>query len=73
MADDRLLDVNEVADLLRLAPGSIYHLVSGKKIPCVRLSARCLRFRRSDIDQWIAAKVDDPRPAVSSPRAERRR
>jgi excisionase family DNA binding protein len=57
---DRLLDVNEVAELLRLAPGSVYHKVSRKEIPCVRLSARCLRFRRSDIDAWVAAKVDAP-------------
>lgn len=61
---DHLLDVNQVADLLRLSPGTVYHLVSQRRLPCVHLSARCLRFRRSDIDAWIAAKVDDTRAAA---------
>ena len=58
--EDRLLDVNEVAELLQLAPGSVYHFVSQGRLPCVRLSARCLRFRRSDIDAWVAARVNHP-------------
>ena len=53
MIDDRLLTVNEVAQLLRLAPGSVYHLVSQRRLPCVRLSARCLRFRESEIWKYI--------------------
>ncbi len=40
-----LLNVREIANLLRLAPGTIYHMVSQKRIPgVVRLSRRCLRF-----------------------------
>jgi excisionase family DNA binding protein len=50
---DRLLNVIEVAALLGLAPGTIYHLVSQKRLPCVRLSARCLRFQESAIQQFI--------------------
>ena len=51
--NDRLLNVDEVAKLLGLSKGSIYHLVSQRRIPCVRLSARCLRFRESEIQDFI--------------------
>lgn len=60
MTDDRLLDVTEVAEMLGLAVGSVYHLVSQKRIPFIRLSGRCLRFRRSDIEAWIAVKAVTP-------------
>jgi excisionase family DNA binding protein len=59
MMENHLLDVKEVAELLGLAPGSIYQLISQSRITVVRLSARCVRFRRSDIDQWIADRVVD--------------
>ena len=55
-ADGRiLLNVNEVAELLGLSVGCIYHLVSQKRIPAVKLSSRCVRFRRSDIEHWISS------------------
>jgi excisionase family DNA binding protein len=50
---DRLLNVREVAELLGLSAGTIYHLVSQRRIPCVRLGARCLRFRESEIQDFI--------------------
>jgi excisionase family DNA binding protein len=53
---DRLMNVNGVAELLGLATGTIYHLVSQRRISFVRLSARCLRFRRSEILAWIELK-----------------
>ena len=51
--EDRLMDVNEVAEFLGLAVGTVYHLVSQKRLPCLRLSARCLRFRKSDLNAFI--------------------
>ena len=48
-----LLDVREAASLLHLSPGTVYHLVSQGRVPCIRLSRRCLRFRRSDLDEWV--------------------
>jgi excisionase family DNA binding protein len=63
MSDDRLLDVNEVAEFLGLAVGTVYHLVSQKRLPCIRLSARCLRFRRSDLEKHITNLAEAPRGA----------
>jgi excisionase family DNA binding protein len=51
--EDRLMNVNEVAEFLGLAVGTVYHLVSQKRLPCLRLSARCLRFRKSDLNAFI--------------------
>ena len=45
--EDRLLNVREVAELMGLQVGSVYHLISQKRIPVVRLSARCVRVRLS--------------------------
>jgi excisionase family DNA binding protein len=55
MSSDALLTVHDVAELLGLSVGSVYHLISQKRIPVVKLSSRCVRFRRSDIDAWIAS------------------
>ena len=52
----RLWNVEEVAAFLGLAIGSVYHLVSQGRIPCVRLSARCLRFDPEAIAVWVSEK-----------------
>lgn len=57
---DRLLTVDEVAQLTGLAVGSIYHLVSQSRIPVVRLSSRCIRFRYSDLMIWISSLTQKP-------------
>jgi len=56
VTDDRLMNVREVAELLGLSPGTVYHLASQRRIPVVRLSARCLKFRHSEILAWIESK-----------------
>ncbi len=53
-AQEPLLTIREVASLIRLSVGTIYHLVSQRRIPVVRISSRCIRFRRSDLEAWIA-------------------
>jgi excisionase family DNA binding protein len=58
MSDDKiLLTVAEVAKLTGFAEGTLRHFVSQKRIPVVRISARCVRFRRSDIDSWIEQQL----------------
>ena len=52
-----LLTINEVAEMTGLSVGTLYHWVSEKRIPIVRFSSRCVRFRRADIEQWIAGQV----------------
>ena len=60
MNDDRLLHVREAAQFLGVEPTSLYHMVSRDSVPCIRLSKRCLRFRKSDLEAWIATKKSKP-------------
>jgi predicted DNA-binding transcriptional regulator AlpA len=48
-----LLNIHELAELTGLKVGSLYHWAAEGKVPCVRLSARCLRFRRESIIDWL--------------------
>lgn len=50
---DRLLRIDEVSELTGLSVGALYHFVSQRRIPVVRLSKRCIRFRQSDLSEWI--------------------
>jgi len=52
-----LLTIREVSELTNLSVGTLYHWISEGRIPVVRFSKRCVRFRKSDIEEWIAAKV----------------
>lgn len=49
---DRLLTIREVAELTGLSVGGLYHLVSQRRIPVIRLSRRCIRFRQSALHAW---------------------
>jgi predicted DNA-binding transcriptional regulator AlpA len=59
-AADRLWNVTETAQFLGVEPTSLYHMVSRHSVPCIHLSKRCLRFRRSDLEAWIATKKSKP-------------
>ena len=52
--DDCLWSVVEAARFLNLSTGTMYHLVSERRVPVIKLSARCIRFRRSELESWIA-------------------
>jgi len=62
METKSLLTVRDVAALLKLDCGTVYHMVStvNPRLPCLRLSQRCLGFRAEDIEKFIADLV---RPA----------
>lgn len=60
MPDEVTLDVmnvNEVAVYLRVAPATIYRLAQQGKIPCGKVG-RAWRFRREAIDRWISEHPD---------------
>ena len=57
---EQLLTIEELASLLRVKPRTIYEMTSqrGRKrskhpLPVIRINAKCLRFRRQDIEKWI--------------------
>ena len=55
---ERLLTPIQAADFLSLTPRWLelkrYH---GDGPPFVRVSARCIRYRLSDIEDWIACRI----------------
>jgi excisionase family DNA binding protein len=51
--DGKLLRVSEAAALLGLTPRTIRSWLLQRRIPCVRLSARAIRLRKSDVDEII--------------------
>lgn len=56
MKDERLMTIDEVAKLTSLSVGTLYHWIGEGRIPFVRFSSRCVRFRRSEILDWIEQK-----------------
>lgn len=48
-----LFTVVEAAEFLKLSPGSLYHLVSEKRVPVIRISSRCIRFSRGALLEWV--------------------
>jgi predicted DNA-binding transcriptional regulator AlpA len=69
-----LIDIHELSQLTGIAIGTLYHWVgSGTRIPCVRLSARCLRFRREEIIEWINQLCNEQRGSESTQKTRRRK
>ena len=75
MPDDAsvLMNIEETAAYLRLAPWTIRHWVCQKKIPYVRLG-RSVRFRRKDLERFVTQNLHGKvaeRNRGSDPRADR--
>lgn len=64
--DEKLLTVQEVAEILRVQPSTIYKWASAEKIPCTRLGRKTLLFRHEDVSAWIAAQTRKSQSASRS-------
>lgn len=51
-APEGLMTVDDVADYLKISPGTIYNRVSKGEIPFVKVGA-AVRFRRIELDRWV--------------------
>lgn len=54
-ANERLLKVPEVCELLSVSRSYLYWLTSEKKIPHIKMHGH-LRFRRSAIEEWLRSQ-----------------
>lgn len=52
MIQKQLLNVSELSQLIGIKPNTIYHWVSQKKIPYVKIG-RSTKFDISEIEGWI--------------------
>jgi excisionase family DNA binding protein len=50
---EKLLTIREVAERLSISTGTAYHWLSAGRLTCIRFSARCVRFRESDIEDLV--------------------
>jgi len=57
---DNLLTVRQAAERLGISPGSVYHWLSQGRLPCVRFSARCVRFRETDLSRLVEQLAHPP-------------
>jgi excisionase family DNA binding protein len=58
----KLWSVNEAAAFLNISVGTLYHWVSQKRIPCLRLGSRCLRFDPETIRRWASDYLQESSP-----------
>lgn len=56
----RLLTVEELAQLVNVHPQTIYKLIYSKRIPFIKKRGIGYRFRREDIERWLAEDVSMP-------------
>lgn len=56
---DAVMTVKEVADYLRVNQRTVYRLAVERKMPGFKVGATW-RFKRADIDGWIAAQAASP-------------
>jgi excisionase family DNA binding protein len=52
-----IMTIREVADYLKVNERTIYRRLSAKKLPPFKVSGSW-RFRRTDIDSWIASQSE---------------
>jgi excisionase family DNA binding protein len=52
-----LLDIHQAAEYLGMSHRWLYRNYQAEQIPHVRIGSRIL-FRRTDLDQWIARRVE---------------
>jgi excisionase family DNA binding protein len=58
---DHLWTVVEAAHFLNLSHLSLYHLVSQKRVPVIRISSRCIRFSQRALLAWIENLTQEPK------------
>lgn len=54
-SEGEILTIKQVADYLKVTDRTIYRLAAAKKIPAFKVGGTW-RFRKADIDGWIAAQ-----------------
>jgi excisionase family DNA binding protein len=71
---EKLLTTEEVASLLGFTRAGVYSLILKGRIPCIKISRRCVRFRAADIEAWLRSKTaGTAQPAQPEPKRDRGR
>jgi excisionase family DNA binding protein len=66
-----ILTIREVAVLLKLGTGTIYNTMAhSRELPGLKVGGQW-RFRRGDIDGWIAARIGHAKGRAEGERGDR--
>lgn len=55
---DEILTIDEVASYLKAGKRTVYRLAATGRLPAFKLGGTW-RFRRGELDQWIARRIGD--------------
>ena len=65
---EEIWTVAEVADYLKMSPRQVWELTRRRAqersecpIPCLKIHSKCLRFRKSDVQLWLATLAQKAR------------
>ena len=65
MANDEILTISEVAELLKIAEKTVYVLAQRREVPGFKVGGQW-RFSRAAINSWIEARSRAPQHAPSA-------
>jgi excisionase family DNA binding protein len=72
---NRLLTTREIAEVLSVSPETVLRWTRRGELPAIRLPGGALRYRRDEIEDWLAAHsttvADRERPSVQAAGAVR--
>lgn len=71
--DQELMTYDQISNRLGIKVATLYSLVCQRRIPHIRLSGRMVRFRESEIEQWLKEQSVNVGAAVKAPRGGGRR
>lgn len=60
---DKYLTISDVAEKLGVKKGTIYAWLFQKRLPCIKLTGKMVRFRESDLEAWLKSKTTQPAEA----------
>jgi excisionase family DNA binding protein len=65
----RLIDIDELADYLKLKKQTIYNWLNQRKISGIKVGG-VWRFDRKDIDNWLRSKKRESTTPITPPSAD---
>lgn len=70
---NEIMTVEDVAEYLQLSSRQIANLTKNGGIPFLKIETS-IRYRKSDVDAWLATKLQNPLPPVDAqqPNQERK-
>ena len=61
--EGRLLDIDQAAEVLSIHAGTLYRWARAKRVPCIRMGARVIRFDPRELQRFIERSTVEVRQA----------